>query len=275
MARTRDTESIQRARASIRSVDDLPDYCNVLLFGPNGQGKTTFAATAPDVLILSVREPEGVASAAGKGTGAEYIECRSFQDVSDAYWMLVDMLDKGTCKYKSVALDTVSGLHALAMEMVRGEAEDKDPTRQKSDTDQRDWGRGNTLCNGLVHAFVELPLNTILLSQQRINKDDDGDIEEITLALPPGSQGPILGMASIKGYITRKKVKTANGRKIATLTELEPTDEMPFLTDRTGKLTNPAVNLTMPKVLAAWDEIRAGAPTKSASTTARRRRPRA
>lgn len=209
MAKKQDTPISKKAEQiakRIKPVEEASPYAKVLVYGRNKTGKTVFASTAEDVLLIDVDE-EGSRSA---HHGAHVLEVRTFDEVAAAYWYL----KAGNHPYKAVAIDTITALHAAAMRKVLGEAEDRDPTRETATPDRRIWGRANQLVNNLVMDFRNLPMHVIFLSQERVIEDEDTDEPALhTVNLPAGARGTALGAVGLIGRIFLKEVKIKKGPK--------------------------------------------------------------
>ncbi len=185
----------------IVSVDLADPWVNILVYGRNGAGKTRFAATAPNVIIGDVNE-QGTRSA--KGSGAKKFPIDKWSDVGDLYWYL----KSGEHDFESVALDTITALNRLCLQMVLGEAEDRDPNRETGMPDRRAYGRAGELMRSQLLAFRNLPMHVIFTAQERVIKDEDTDEPVLhTPDLPGGSRGIAMGSVSIIGRVFRKEVK--------------------------------------------------------------------
>lgn len=206
--KTKDTPISKRAAVvekRIKDVKDASPYARVLVYGRNKTGKTVFASTWPKVLIVDIDE-EGTRSAR---KGAKVIEVRSFDEVAAVYWYL----KAGNHEFETVAIDTITALHASAMRKVMGEAEDRDPTREKSTPDRRIWGRANQLVNDLIMDFRNLQMHVVFLSQERVIDDEDTDEPALhTVNLPAGARGTALGAVGVIGRVFLKEVTVKKGK---------------------------------------------------------------
>jgi len=206
--RTRpDDAEIEALVKGIRSVDQVSPYCKVLVYGLNGSGKTRLAASAPKCLILDINE-QGTRSAAGKGTGAKYRTISNWNQIGAMYWYL----KSGNHPYKSVALDTLTAMQEMAMAFVLGEAEERDPTRERSMPDKRSYGRAGQLMKGMMLAYRNLPMHVIFTAQERSIRDEDTEeIVDITVDLPAGSRSTAMGCVGILGRMAPQEI-TVRGK---------------------------------------------------------------
>lgn len=247
--RTRDTDAMRDVARRITSVDDFSPYAKVLVFGPNGAGKTRFAASAPRVLIVDVNE-EGTRSAVG--SGARKIEVHTWDEVADVYWLL----KSGKTKFESVALDGITSLQNLAMSKVLGEAEVRDPRREKTSPDKRSYGRCAELMKGMLYAYRGLPMHVIFTALPRVIQDPETDeVTDITVDLPAGSRGTAMGCVSVMGYMERTQVKVRRDGRLrrawADRLTVGP-HEVITTKDRTNLLGDTMINPKMSDVIKAW-----------------------
>jgi hypothetical protein len=235
------SETIERFAQGIQSVDKLDPWAKILVYGDNGTGKTRFAASAPKVLIIDVRE-KGTRSTVG--SHAHKREVSSFDEIGLAYWYL----KSGNHPYKTVAIDTVTMMHAAAMEKVMQEAEARDPTREKSQPTQQIYGRAGKLTEAMLFAFRNLPMHVIFVAQERKVKNEDNEVTEVTADLPEQARGAACDIVGIIGYTRRKRV---NGKWTD---ELFTGDSKLYKTkDRTNELRAVTRNPTMPGIIRAWN----------------------
>lgn len=242
-----DTNKIQKR---IHSVDDVDPYVKILIYGRNGAGKSRFAASGPNTLIIDINE-KGTRSA--KGSGAEVILIDTWKDVGECYWFL----KSSDHKYESVAIDTLTALNRLCLRMVMGEAEDRDPNREMGLPDRRAYGRAGELMREQLLAFRNLPLHVVFTAQERVISDEDGDEPVLhTPDLPAGSRGVAMGSVSIIGRLYRQEVKVRNKttKKVTARWEdrmLVGSHEEYDTKDRTNNLGDVVRRPTMADIIAA------------------------
>ncbi len=250
-ARTQSSVSeLRETKSRIRSVDDLGPYVKVLIYGPNGSGKTRFAASAPKCLIIDINE-DGTRSAVG--SGSDVFEVNSWQDIGQIYWLL----KSGKHRYESVAIDTITMMQNLAMSFVLDEKEERDPSSEGRMPDKRSYGRSGELVKGMLLAFRNLDMNVIFLAQSRDVKDQDtGEVIEHAVDLPAGSRATATACVSVLGFMQQKEVRVSvkgKRKKVRMDTlRLSPSDEFISLKDRTNNLGEELRRPTMPKVIKAW-----------------------
>lgn len=243
-----------RVAKRIKSVDEANKYVKILVYGKNKKGKTRFAASAPNCLIIDIDE-EGTRSAAG--TGTDVLEVERFDDVGHIFWWL----KAGNHEYDAVAIDTITALQNAALRKVLGEAEDRDPTRESATPDRRIWGRANQLVKGLLLDFRGLPMHVIFLAQEREVKDDDDEEASTfhTVDLPAGSRATALGCVGIIGRIYLREYKAKGMKKAEWEARMLVGPHEDYDSgNRIEGLPNIVRQPTMPKFIKAW----AAAPPK-------------
>jgi hypothetical protein len=199
--------SVEELKKSIRR-PGMGSKAKVLAYGANGSGKTRFCGTCPRLLLLDISE-EGDRSIKER-KGVRVLPVKNWETIGDAYWYL----KSGDHPYEAVALDTITAMHELAMSMVLGEAEQRDPTREKAMPDKRSWGRSGQLTKAMLLAFRNLPMHVIFTAQERIIRDEDTEeVLEITPDLPAGARSTALGCVGIIGRMAPQqvRVKTKKG----------------------------------------------------------------
>lgn len=241
-SRTRDVEGIKSLARRIEPVSSVdPPHPKVLVYGRNFSGKTTFGASAPKALILDMRE-KGTRSVAG--SGAKRIHIDTWEDVANAYWYL----KSGKHRFESVCVDTVTGMHRMAMDFVIDDADRRNPARPGKQPDKRDYGRAGELSSGMVYAFRNLPMNVIFTAQERTITDEDGVVQEVAPNLPAGVRGVLMDCVGIIGYMElRKKASRSYSTMRVGPSKLYRTK------DRTLQLGAIVANPTMDKVIKAWN----------------------
>lgn len=229
----------------IRPVDDIDPYTKTLVYGPNNAGKTRFAATAPDVLIIDTNE---MGTSSARGSGARVVVIEMWEEFADAYWLL----KRGKHKYKSVAVDGLTGLQNLCMEFVLVEKERRDPTVERSQPTMRDYGRTARLMTGMLLAYRNLPMHIIFTGKDRIIREEEtGIIQEITVDLPAGARGPVMDAVGVIGYLKPRVLRVGGKRRWVDqmYTDRHKTYRTKDRTNKLGLVTQP----TMSKVIEAWD----------------------
>jgi phage nucleotide-binding protein len=245
--KTSDADVVKR----IAKVDTGPMYLKLLVYGKNGRGKTRFAASGPNTLLIDCNE-KGTMSVRDRDIDVYYLE--DFRDLDALYWHLAE----GTHKYKSVALDTVSNLQRLGMQYVLEESVAMDASKDAMMPTKRDWGKLAELMRTCILNFRNLPMNVIFTCQERVN--DDGDETtgaEVFPEVSPGTRSTLCASVDIIGrlYTKQKEDKSVEYRML-----VGPSERY-LSKDRSGKLPRAIRNPNVPgliKVLSRMPSTKKG-----------------
>ena len=128
-----------------------------LVYGRSKQGKTTFACTAPNVLVLDPESGtrDGVAS-------VDVYPVEKWQDCDEA----LKLLRSSTHGYDWIAVDGLSRIHQMALRHVMRLGEEADLSRVPGMVQLRDYGRAGELMKGLLMSFHTLPRVGIVYTAQ-------------------------------------------------------------------------------------------------------------
>jgi hypothetical protein len=239
-------KAIERVERRIVGVDEADPFVKILVYGRNGQGKTRFAATAPDVLIVDINE-RGTRSA--RRSGARVFHVRKWEDITYVYWYL----KAGNHSFQSVALDTLTAMGALCMTQVLREAEDRDPNRDPKLPTQRDWNKVTEMMKPLLLNFRNLPMHVIYTAQERVVGDEDEPGEHVP-DMSAANRKIATGAVQIIGRIYQKevrKVKKGSKKEVKrweTRMLVGPHDEY-TTKDRTGALGRIVSNPNVPDII--------------------------
>lgn len=241
-------KKIKAIEKKVMPVSEATPHLRALVYGRTGKGKTRFAASAPDVLIIDINE-EGTRSA--RDSGAHVIQAKTWEDVVYAYWYL----KTADHEFRSVAIDTLTMMQRVCMKHVLKEAEDRDPTREPSMPDRRAWGKVGTLMGEYILNFRNLPMNVIFTAQERTIGDEEQGEDLLTVPnLSPASRDVALGAVEIVGRIYQKRVRTGTkGKKETSKWETRmlvgPHDEYETKNRGSQALGNIINNPTVPGIL--------------------------
>lgn len=257
MARTNRDQAIKKFKSGIVSVEESDSHTKVMVYGKNGKGKTRFAGTAPDAILLDVNERGTKSIRSYKGVEVRPI--RLWEELTWAYWFLRE----GNHNYKSVVVDTLTQAQKLCMRAVMNEQEDRDPNRPPSTPDRRSWGQMTELMRPIIYNFRNLPMHVVFVCQERVDKGSDDDEESEIKAryvpdLSPGVRGDAMSAVDIMGRVFRRPRRVGKGKaeKIVWETRMLVGDHEDYETkDRTGQLGYIVRNPTMPKFIAASNNL--------------------
>lgn len=139
---------------------------NALIYGRQGCGKTTFAATANDhkdmanALFLNVEG--GLLSVAGRGD-VQAIDIRDITTFEQVFWQLINK-DKAFADIKTVVIDSGSELQSVSLQQIVSEAI-ADPRKKRDDPDSieiGDYGKSSAQLKRLFRWFRDSPYHVIV-----------------------------------------------------------------------------------------------------------------
>lgn len=216
----------------------------ILIYGPEGVGKTTWANGFPDTLFFATED------------GQRFLELlhmpiNSWQDFLDAYQLL--RKKKARKRYKTFAIDTIDNLWNFCVEHVGKKHGFTHPSEEK-------WGKGYDLIKseftrGMVR-LANLGTGIILVShaQDREVKTRTLTLTKTMPTLPNQARRVIMPMASVIIYASFKTVKdkeTGETKEIR-VAITKPT-ESTEAKDRTGRLP-PSMPLRAKRFIKAFKE---------------------
>ena len=208
-------------------VEETEEDLSALIYGRSGTGKTTIGGSFPGpVLFLDFKE-EGTDSIRDV-SGVEVLHISEWSELEETFWAL----DDGKHDYKTVVLDTISGVQDLAILAVKTSLGlDAD-----APTSQRIWGEVSGRMKEWIYNFRDLPMNVVFLAHDRVKEnesediDDDGQIDpEVGPNVIPSVSKTLCAAVKLIGYtfIRQKYVKTKsnppkNVRKVDWMLRIGP-----------------------------------------------------
>jgi hypothetical protein len=175
-------------RLNVRPIGSLPDKAvSIVVYGPSGTGKTTFAASAPGkILYLDVKD-EGTASIADV-KGIDVFEVEEFADFEEAYWWL----RKNPKAYKTVIIDTCTQLQGMVVSELKGDKKAAGKFKDKKMGDfgtmsRGDWGDIAGMLRewlGNYRDLTSLGINVVFIAQHRTFNLTDEEEENAQMLAP-------------------------------------------------------------------------------------------
>lgn len=211
MARVRNRESrIKDVASRIVPVDEAEGHLKILLFGRNKQGKTRVMATAPKPMLIVDINERGTKSIRGF-KDVSVFHAKSWGDITYIYWFLRD----GKHKFKSVGIDTATGMQNVCMKHVLKEALDRDPNRPPKTPSQREWGTMGEYMTPLILNYRNLPMHVIFAAQVRNDKDrNDEDAPDYFVPdLSPKPRGQLTAAVDVIGYVYQKEIRSIDKKR--------------------------------------------------------------
>lgn len=156
----------------IESVGEVGDYLTMLCYGKSGTGKTVFGGSWPKPLLLIDIREKGWKSV-GNVPGIDILRVKDWDQLEDVYWLL-----EGGTKYKSIVIDQLTAMQALAMTKIR---EDKGMEADEV-ISQRSWGQISGLMQTWIYNFRELcdkNYHILFNAHERLREPDQEDDDRI------------------------------------------------------------------------------------------------
>lgn len=148
---------------------DYPRHMKVLVTGPPKSGKTTFLATAPNVVVAACEA--GLMSIAHKNIG--YVEIDSIDKLATLHGILKDptlrqraAASMGLPAIETVCIDTADALQEIAKKEVLRQG-------RRTEMQQADWGKLKETMSAQLKAFIALPLNVIITVHVDVTQDEE------------------------------------------------------------------------------------------------------
>lgn len=186
---------------------------NVLVFGESGAGKTPFAGSASNGLMIATEK--GVISAQRRGSKMKLWKANTWSEVLKAKQWLEDVYEEeGEIPFDWVSVDSGTMMQTLNLRGILKEEFDKTPSKRDLDIPQiQDHQKWQNEFKRTMQEFVDLPVNLCVtaLPLHIETENDEGESEEWILPQFLGGKGAIawaiVGMFGAGGRVQLKKVK--------------------------------------------------------------------
>ncbi len=186
----------------IKKPSQIQKIPRVLVYGRNKKGKSTFGASAPNVLIL---DPEQ-GTTWMKGLDPDTWPITRWEDIHDAY----SFLRLGKHDYQWVCVDGLSRMNDMALDFTMQQRGLRSMDAQPGMVAQKDWGQAGKVMKTMLVDFYNLPnIGVIYTAQERPLENEgaeaDEDAEESPMGfvadLPKGSRGMVNSLVDVIGRI--------------------------------------------------------------------------
>lgn len=154
-------ERIRKPRADLSRL-------SICIYARGGVGKTTLLGTMPGKgLLIDIPQIEGGDSVLADRENIMVAPTVTWDELDDIYKYLA----KGGHDYRWVAIDTITAAQELAK---RKAIKERELSADPHTVSLQEWGKIGELMRELFYRFRLLPINTILLAQERSPRDREG-----------------------------------------------------------------------------------------------------
>lgn len=165
--------------SKIQDVGDMETFLKILWYGRSGTGKTTSAGHILPKPLLIIDLKENGTDSIIDVKGAKVSKCSSWDDFEQLYWYL----ESGDHPYKSVLLDTVTGLQELSHKHVMEEEGKEFMSLQLR-------GKSSELMKTWLLNYRDLPIHVGFTAQDRTDEveteEEDQIMPQVGPAVSPG-----------------------------------------------------------------------------------------
>lgn len=187
----------------------------ILIYGRNKKGKSTFCASAPNVLIADPEQGTDWMT----GVDPDVWPIRQWEDLAELY----GFLRSGQHKYEWVALDGLSRMNDMALDYTMRVREERSIDAQPGMVAQKDWGQaGKVMKTMLVNFFNLDSMGVIFTAQERVLEGDSGEADEeaedapqaYVANLPAAPRSTVNSLADVIGRIYVVRTTNAAGTEV-------------------------------------------------------------
>lgn len=243
------------AGLQIQRVRETTPYCNMLVYGEPGSGKTTLAGSADAVpemrKVLFVDVEGGTLSLRTRYPEVEMVRVKSWQDMQSVY----NELYVGNHGFSTIVVDSLTECQKMSMDKILKAKVDE--YEEPSDVPGiREWSINIEQIRKFVRMFRDLPVNTIFTALSKSDKNMKTGAIKRKPSLSGKVADEVAGFLDIVTYLYMKEIEGVNTRVL-----LCGQTEDVVAKDRTDKLPLTLQNPTMSEI---WKAIREGTPDATA-----------
>lgn len=236
---------------AIRPIGQEDKHHRLMVYGEPGVGKTVFAATSPNALILTNDEAETI-SAAAMGSQADVWVCPTYEDIDEAWEYL---RHEGYKEFDWVWIDNLTLLQDQAMDRIMHELVQRRPDRNRWVPDQHEYLVNQNRLSTMVRNFKKLPMHVGFTAHSMRSEDEDDKV--LYVPMIQGGKGAlsrkICGYMNMVGYLhtVRKEGKTRRRMLIEKKGKYLAKGRYPGMPDTLDDPTMPALEKAMAATLGA------------------------
>lgn len=176
----------------IVEMEEEDESINLLIFGESGAGKTPFAGSARNGLLIA--SEKGVISAKRRGSTMQVAKVKNWADIIKTKRWLASLKKEDLGEDFWVSLDSGTMAQTLLLRKILREEHKKNPSGRDLDIPQiQDHQKWQNEFKRTIQEFVDLPFNLCVtaLPMTISSETDEGDFEENILPQFLGQQGAI------------------------------------------------------------------------------------
>jgi phage nucleotide-binding protein len=225
----------------------MPEWVSFFLYGEPGVGKTHFVGTANDyeatspMLLLDI---EGGTTTLRKRTDLDVVKVRSIEKLTEVQNMLYR---ENELSYRCIALDNMTELQALDMQVIMQLAYDRNPDKVDKDVPSpREWGKSREHLRKITRAFRDLPAHIIFTAHVH-EKVEEGQPTRYYPGFGGKARVDVPGFCDVVGFMTVDHT----GREVVRRIQFTGSRRV-LAKDRFTALGDSVVNPSVPLV---WEKL--------------------
>lgn len=255
------TEPATDEPPTVGSLFDQEDYAKVLVYGPQGTGKTTDLAFLAHLgPLVYVNAEAGLKKLPLRKLGVPLtnirpVKCKTYDELDALYWQLKlnleDHEEGDPRRITGLALDSYTELTQSLVENAVGERVARATKKGVTEgdlvdefyTDRDQYGKMTSQMRALTRRFRDLPLHVGISALEK--RVVDGDSVQMVPALTPAFTTSLLGYVDVVVYTTVVDV----GGRPEYLGVCRPVDKYLSAKDRFGVLPTVLAEPTMDRII--------------------------
>jgi AAA domain len=203
----------------IVNLETVAPHPNLLVFAESGAGKTVFACSDDNVLLLNT-EPEGEISGARsqfRGKGIKKWDIRSAADLQKCYDWAATLAEKGEpIPFEWFALDSLTWFQEILMKDIIAKVRETKPNKDPDVPEWPDYLKNQKRLIRIVKEFNALPVKMLYTCLAKQETDPEGNVFYCPAIQGKGYEVAQLVLAQMTSYgylFVKDKDVMVNGKK--------------------------------------------------------------
>ena len=237
-------------------MDDERPNAKILIYGDSGVGKTVLAASAGNK-ILWIDSTDGWVSLMNHPELRAKCQRMQYQGLSqiDALCDAIDANREPFVSFDTIVVDELSSIAVMDLDKVLESRSKKQADKDPNVPTQPDFFANTERMRRAVTRLIQLPMNIILVSHVREDRDDRTGKTYIRPSFTPKLRTTIKQMCHIVGHLTIMEVVNKESDSVDYLRKMQV---QPSLTidakTRIGNLEPIIENPDLGKIITTWQE---------------------